>query len=739
MTDALGHTSMTAYDADGNVTMITDPLGHTTTNSYDADNRLIRETYPDSPSDTRTYQYDAVGNLFSKTDQLGQTTAYTYNDFYYLMERDYSVGPNDQFTYDLGGRMTSATRNGWKDDYTYDGANRVVAADQNGKTVTYAYDIPHGMRTVTYPGGTNITESYDPRSRLSEINDGTVPPLTQYTYDLDDNVLSRANRNDTSTFYTYDANEWITDLIHTNTTTASLIAGFAYDYDHEGNRTFQSNQALPSDSETYAYDFLYRLTDYDAGVLSGSVIPSPSTNETYTLDAVGNWTSYTSNSLTENRTYNAVNELLKINGDSLTYDANGNLIDDGQYGYAYDVENRLIYVTNDSGHAVVGQYLYDAVGRRISVMADASGPPATTTMFYDGARIIEEQSGGTTTAVYTYGTFIDEVTTMARGGQIYYYHPNALFNIEALTDSSGSAVERYSYDAYGWPAVLDGSYNPVAPNSWGTPHSKVGNPWLFTSRQLDEESGLYYYRGRHYSATKGRFLQRDPIDYRGGFNLYEYVHSRPIRLLDPSGLDASTPSVTPPGVEGIVVAVLPVAAKVAFAKAYLAWQISDYIYSWLFYWATQDDLDRAKKAGEKLESYIGKNPCGPGQGFDAAEFKKDYDDIKKQIDNSLKSKLGAGGLSIIIDRLEYIANNITRYCKPIAANGKKDCKAMNQDFAKEYCSQPQFGNFTDYIVFWCRKNYQKYQVTSVSDCYNKIKWDHPHAKSGNPLDCNKVK
>ncbi len=740
MTDALGHTSTTAYDADGNLTMITDPLGRTTTNSYDADNRLIQETYPDSPSDTRTYQYDAVGNLTSRTDQLGQTTTYTYNDFYYLMKRDYSVGPSDQFAYDLGGRMTNATRNGWTDAFTYDGANRVLTADQNGKTVTYTYDIPHGFRTVTYPGGTNITESYDPRSRLIEINDGASPPLTQYIYDFDNNVLSRANRNDTSTFYTYNANEWITDVLHTNTTTDSLIAGFAYAYDHEGNRTFQSNQAVLSDSETYAYDVLYRLTGYDVGVLSGSVIPPPSTNKTYNLDAVGNWTSYTSNSFTENRTYNSVNELLTINGSPLTYDANGNLTNDGQYSYAYDVENRLIYVTNDSTLAVVGQYLYDAVGRRVSVTTNATGPSATTTMFYDGTRIIEEQSGGTTAAVYTYGTFIDEVTTMARGGKIYYYHPNALFNIEALTDPSGAPVERYSYDAYGWPAVLDGSYNPVPPNSWGTPHSAVGNPWLFTSRQLDEESGLYYYRGRHYSPTKGRFLQRDPIDYSGGFNLYEYVHSRPIRLLDPSGLDGPpAPSPIPPGVAGLVVTVLPAGAKVVFAKAYLAWQISDYLYSWLFYWATKDDVERAKKAGEKLDSYVGKDPCGPGQAFDAAEFKKDYDDIKKQIDDSLKSNAGAGGLSIIIGRLEFMANNITRYCKPIAANGKKDCKAMNQDFAKEYCSEPRWGNFSDDMIFWCRKNYQKYQATSPTDCYNKLKWNRPHSRQRNALDCDKFK
>jgi RHS repeat-associated protein len=67
----------------------------------------------------------------------------------------------------------------------------------------------------------------------------------------------------------------------------------------------------------------------------------------------------------------------------------------------------------------------------------------------------------------------------------------------------------------------------------------VGNPWLFTGRQLDEEAALYFYRARYYDSGKGRFLQRDTVwGYVDGANLYEYVRSNPLRFLDPYGLTA---------------------------------------------------------------------------------------------------------------------------------------------------------------------------------------------------------
>jgi RHS repeat-associated protein len=125
---------------------------------------------------------------------------------------------------------------------------------------------------------------------------------------------------------------------------------------------------------------------------------------------------------------------------------------------------------------------------------------------------------------------------MDRAGQTYYYHPNALWSVAALTDGTGAVAERYTYDAYGLVTVLNASYAPLPLNPWGTPHSARTNAFRFTGREQDEEAGVYFYRGRHYDCDQGRFRQRDPIEETPGANLYQYVLGNPARWTDPSGL-----------------------------------------------------------------------------------------------------------------------------------------------------------------------------------------------------------
>jgi RHS repeat-associated protein len=528
------------YDDVGNLLTIVDANGNATNYTYDEVNQRISETYADPAPNVRTYGYDFVGNLVIRTDQKAQTTAYVYDDLHRLVLRDYPVGDDDAFAYDLAGRMTKAVRGAWVVNLLYDKADRMISSEQGGKAVLYTYKTLARKRQVTYPGTRLITEATDYRRRNTKITDGGTVPIATYSYDPANRTKKRTLRNGTVATYAYDTNDRVLALVH-RLGTATLV-GFDHGYDKEGNKQFEKRRHDLTDSEAYAYDEHYRLIDYKVGELVGSIVPVPNTQTAYELDPVGNWNSKTTDGTPENRTHNPANEITAIDAMSVWHDDNGNLTDDGTRTYAYDVENRLVQVTRKADSAVLGQYVYDAFGRRVVKFEPVTS--VETRYFYDGWRVVEEQNAaGVTQATYVYGNYFDEVLTMNRGGQSLYYHQNTLFSVHGLSDASGALVEGYQYDAYGRQTVFTPGANGVV-NFGGDDivfvggASSLGNPYTFTGRELDRETGLLVYRARVYDPAFGRFLTRDPIAYEGdGMNLYEYVSSAPTRWMDPTGLD----------------------------------------------------------------------------------------------------------------------------------------------------------------------------------------------------------
>ncbi len=119
---------------------------------------------------------------------------------------------------------------------------------------------------------------------------------------------------------------------------------------------------------------------------------------------------------------------------------------------------------------------------------------------------------------------------MQRGSVKTYFLADGLGSVTHLTDNTGKIVESSTYDPYGKPSIFDGAGNPLTTSAYG-------NRLLFTGREYDAETGLYYYRRRYYDAGTGRFLSRDPLGYWPDRNLYRYVRNNPIRFIDPWGLD----------------------------------------------------------------------------------------------------------------------------------------------------------------------------------------------------------
>lgn len=177
-------------------------------------------------------------------------------------------------------------------------------------------------------------------------------------------------------------------------------------------------------------------------------------------------------------------------------------------------------------------YAYDYLGRRISRTIYGS-PDVTIRYAYDGDRIIAEYDGNDVLLrKFIYGPGIDEpicLLEVADNNAVYYYHFDGLGSVVALSDVNSVLVERYTYDVFGRPAIRDANGTEIAEGAFA-------NPYLFTGRAYDAETGLYYYRARYYDYATGRFLQPDRIGYGDGLNLYAYVGNNPVMFGDAYGL-----------------------------------------------------------------------------------------------------------------------------------------------------------------------------------------------------------
>jgi RHS repeat-associated protein len=359
-------------------------------------------------------------------------------------------------------------------------------------------------------GTTNYV--YDALNRLTSLTNPT-PQTVSFTYDAISRRTQTTFPNGVVTDYFYDAKSQLSSLV--NRLGGTNISTFDYTYDGAGNRTNMSTSrsgVTVNSPLAYTYDDLYRL--------SQATNPLPSTtNEMFTYDPVGNRLTKTGQGTPS--IFDNANRLIEDQEFIYSYDNNGNLIEKTNKStlevtqYTYDAENRLIQI-DETG--MTATYRYDGLGRRIEKSVNG----VITRYIYDREDILLEFNGSNSlTAKYTHGVGFDEPLIMERGGVSHFYQMDGLGSITELSDPVGGVAQSYAYDSFGQIVSQGGS---------------LTNSYTYTGRELDSESGLYYYRARYYDASIGRFLQEDPIGFDGGVNFYEYVGNSPVNLIDPFGL-----------------------------------------------------------------------------------------------------------------------------------------------------------------------------------------------------------
>gem|GEM_PF-6710147 len=230
------------------------------------------------------------------------------------------------------------------------------------------------------------------------------------------------------------------------------------------------------------------------------------------------------------------------------YDADGNLLNDGRWNYTWDAENRLIRMISRSTTVDPQQRLdfeYDYMGRRIrkKVWENTSGsgnPGSDLKFLYDGWNLIAELNGTTgagDAVVRTYIWGIDLSGSYQGAGGV-----GGLLGVK-LSNGSGHFA---AYDGNGnISGYVDGTSGQYSPNyeygPFGEPirvSVSLGKdiPFRFSSKLFDSQTELVYYGHRFYSPNTGRWLSRDPVEERGGRNLFAHANNDNVNNIDFLGL-----------------------------------------------------------------------------------------------------------------------------------------------------------------------------------------------------------
>jgi RHS repeat-associated protein len=336
---------------------------------------------------------------------------------------------------------------------------------------------------------------------------------------------------------------------------------FTYGYDRASSRLYRENAVASAKDEYYTYDDVNRLATFDRGDLDAgktAISGTPVKEEDWALDMTGNWTDFLQKTsgttdLNQDRAHNPVNEITGITETVGTawvdpvHDQAGNMTTmpkpsglNTALTCTWDAWNRLVEVKQ--GAVVMGHYEYDALGRRVKSHVDSQSPgspngvDAYVHYFYNSgwqeleSRVSASENTGPESLQPTYQyvwsrRYIDapvlrDKNTDADGlcdDERIYYLGDANFNITTLVNTAGDAIERYVYTPYGVLTVYDATWANIRSTS------SYANAYTYTGRQLDAETGLYYYRARLYSPQLGRFVSRDSIGYGDSYSLYHAV------------------------------------------------------------------------------------------------------------------------------------------------------------------------------------------------------------------------
>jgi RHS repeat-associated protein len=532
--DAMGHVTKIDYDPVINQKVQTDPLGLQTIETFDNRGRLASlEKKKDGKSLLlEEFKYDLNGNKKWQCDTLETrqvVTQWHYNSRDRL-ERQVEGNDLKTTTYSYcpcGERKQVCKPDGITLDYEYNKLGQLVLLTSSDGTVRHEMTYDLRGNPLTFDG---ITRTLDPRGRVaSEIFPQGFLTITDY---------DKRGRKKVSTFGMVKVVYEYGQLDLESVTCGSLVHSYK-EYDLSGN-LLQEELLGGLGRATYEYDALSRNRQIQAPAFSQEVLEFDAVGNIRRMEVRGAERSYTydplyqlaseSGMFAHDYTYDALHNRIQKDGESFQinalnqlegifeYDLNGNPLQVDGLKLTYDALDRLIRV---EGKEFVKTCTYDYLNRCLSKTTNGK----TVYFLYQGQNEIGSLNIGLELqelrlfGATPHAEIGAAVAIWLRGGWYAPIH-DLQGNVATLLPLGKGKPTQYSYGAFGEEKI----------------EGDAPNPWRFSSKRTDEDTGLVNYGRRYYLPKYGRWLNCDPLGFTAGANLYAFVSNDPLTTLDEYGL-----------------------------------------------------------------------------------------------------------------------------------------------------------------------------------------------------------
>jgi RHS repeat-associated protein len=501
-TNGAGETYGFGYDANGNLTSVTNPRNYSKWITYNAWNKietvcrygdwgdLTRYEY-NNPSDRRpllwkvtdftgdvtAFDYDELGRIESQTDPVGTITWQYSNGVVYVgSEKGAKVTITET---PVGGGAKSIVKQ-------YDNMGRLYYVSNNGATTYYYYYKNDLLQKIKYPGGREVAYEYDDVNRLTRVVDGSN--ITSFSYYPQTAPVGQRQKLWKITFPN----------------------GTYREFGYRGNGEPWVSRDRKSNGEWITDNVLF--FDMGGQLVGETIWPYPGDFQNGIESTPGLLAGY-----------DADNRMSDYNGQSLTFDDDGNMTSGpvpggGWSSYTYDKRNRL---TGAAGAI----YTYDAENRRLSRTYSGQTTTFVSVPLFGREEVIR-QSGpnGTTDFVYAPGYGL---LYQVNGSGLTVYHQDTRGHTIALTRADQGVVAFIQYDPYGHRMIREGSPQ-VDPEVY---------PFLYNGGMgvMTEPTELIYMRARYFHPDMRRFFNPDPIGDEGGYNHYLFANGNPVMFSDSTG------------------------------------------------------------------------------------------------------------------------------------------------------------------------------------------------------------